>query len=220
MANSAAPHGRMYSKGARKRAEIVSAAFEAFSVSGYRNASMVQIAAHCGVSRAGLAHHFPTKETLLAAVLEERDRVNGELFFQDFDATADGLDYFARLMRVIEHNATTPGAVGLYATLSVEASDPDHPAHSYFIDRYTWLRRDIRHALAEVAARGLVRPGVDIDSLESDLIALIDGLQIQWLLDPASVDIPARLRHRLEEILTVPIARSTQEQPARASSHH
>ena len=108
MANSAAPHGRMYSKGARKRAEIVSAAFEAFSVSGYRNASMVQIAATCGVSRAGMAHHFPTKETLLAAVLEERDRVNGELFFHDFDPTADGLDYFARLMRVIEHNATTP----------------------------------------------------------------------------------------------------------------
>ena len=69
MANSAAPHGRMYSKGARKRAEIVSAAFEAFSVSGYRNASMVQIAAHCGVSRAGLAHHFPTKETLAGRCL-------------------------------------------------------------------------------------------------------------------------------------------------------
>ena len=217
MANPSAPPGRMYPKGARKRAEIVSAAFEAFSVAGYRNASMVQIAAQCGVSRAGLAHHFPTKETLLAAVLEERDRVNGELFFQGFDATAGGLDYFVRLVRVIEHNATTPGAVGLYATLSVEASDPGHPAHSYFIDRYTWLRRDLRQALAEVAGRGLVRPGVDLHGVESDLIALIDGLQIQWLLDPCSVDIAARLHHRLEEILTVPIAGSAQARPASVS---
>ena len=198
------PRGR-YAKGERKRAEIVHAAFEAFAVAGYRNASMVQIAAQCGVSRAGMAHHFPTKETLLTAVLEERDRINGELFFQGFDATADGLDYFTRLIAVVAHNASTPGAVGLYAMLSVEAADPAHPAHGYFADRYTWLRRDIRQALTEVADRGLVRPEVDIDGLESDLIALIDGLQVQWLLDPDSVDIAGRLRRRLEEILTVPI---------------
>lgn len=196
---------RRYPKGERKRAEIVHAAFEAFSVAGYRNASMVQIAAQCGVSRAGMAHHFPTKETLLTAVLEERDRINGELFFQGFDATVDGLDYFARLVRVIEHNATTPGAVGLYAMLSVEAADPSHPAHHYFAERYTWLRRDIRDALTEVADRGLVQPGVDIEGLESDLIALIDGLQVQWLLDPASVDIASRLHRRLGELLTVPV---------------
>ena len=206
MAGSVTARG-MYPKGARKRAEIVHAAFEAFSVAGYRNTSMVQIAAECGVSRAGMAHHFPTKETLLAAVLEERNRVDGELFFQGFDASKDGLDYFARLLRVIEHNATTPGAVGLYAMLSVEASDPEHPAHRYFIERYSWLRRDIRHALAEVAGRGLVRADVDLQGLESDIIALIDGRQIQWLLDPSSVDIAARLRHRLEEMLARAVGR-------------
>jgi len=37
------------------------------------------------------------------------------------------LDHFARLVRVIEHNASTPGAVGLYSMLSIEASDPTHP---------------------------------------------------------------------------------------------
>jgi AcrR family transcriptional regulator len=205
---SPSPEGRRYPKGERKRAELIRAAFEAFSVAGYRNASMVQIAEQCGVSRAGMAHHFPTKETLLTAVLEERDRINGELFFAGFDATADGLDYFARLLSVVAHNASTPGAVGLYALLSVEASDPSHPAHSYFTSRYVWLRRDIRQAFDEVAGRGLIRPGVDIDGAESDLIALIDGLQVQWLLDPGSVDIANRLRHRLDELLTVPPRRA------------
>ncbi|MEU7750114.1 TetR/AcrR family transcriptional regulator [Nonomuraea sp. NPDC049158] len=82
-----------YPKGRRRRAEIVEAAFAKFASVGYRNASMVRIAADCGVSRMGLAHHFATKEALLAAVLEERDRVNGELFFAGFDAAADGLDF-------------------------------------------------------------------------------------------------------------------------------
>jgi hypothetical protein len=42
---------------------------------------------------------------------------------------------------------------------------------------------------------------VETVDLESELIALIDGLQIQWLLDPASVGMAARLNHRFHEIL-------------------
>ncbi|MEO3795872.1 cytochrome P450 [Nonomuraea sp. B10E15] len=174
--------GAGYPKGRRRRAEIVEVAFAKFASVGYRNASMVRIAADCGVSRMGLAHHFPTKESLLAAVLEERDRVNGELFFAGFDATADGVDYFSRLARLVEYNATVPELVRLYAVLSVEAADPAHPAHAYFVDRYTNIRRDIRDAFEELHARGLVRPGMSIAGADADLMALIDGLQVQWLL--------------------------------------
>ncbi|GAA2831633.1 TetR/AcrR family transcriptional regulator [Nonomuraea rubra] len=183
---------RGYPKGRRRRAEIVEAAFAKFASIGYRNASMVQIAADCGVSQHGPGASLPTKEALLAAVLEERDRVNGELFFAGFDATADGLDYFSRLARLVEYNATVPELVRLYAVLSVEAADPAHPAHAYFVDRHAHIRRDIRDALEELHARGLVRPGTDIAGADSDLMALIDGLQVQWLLDrPAWTWVPA-----------------------------
>jgi len=192
---------RGYPKGRRKRAEIVSAALHAFAVDGYRSASMTQLAAACGVSRAGLAHHFPTKESLLIAVLTERDRVNGELFFTGADGGADGLDYFRRLVRVIAHNVSVPGVIGLYPTLSTEAADPAHPAHDYFVDRFRWLRRDIRAALVDVTARGLVHDGLDLDDVASDIIALIDGLQVQWLMEPATTDMAARLESWLEQTL-------------------
>ncbi|WP_062520943.1 TetR/AcrR family transcriptional regulator [Demequina silvatica] len=192
---------RAYAKGDRRRAQILREAFAAFSAGGYRGASMVQIAAACGVSRAGLQHHFPTKEALLAAVLEERDRVNGELFFAGCDARKDGIDYLTRLMRVLEHNVTQRELIALFATLSTEAADAEHPAHGYFADRYRWLRRDIDDALAEAASRGLLRPGVDLDGLSSDLIALIEGLQVQWLLDPDAVDLPRRVRAWLAQVV-------------------
>ncbi|MEV6158515.1 TetR family transcriptional regulator C-terminal domain-containing protein [Nonomuraea sp. NPDC052129] len=55
----------------------------------------------------------------------------------------------------------------------------------------TW-ERYLRDALEELHARGLVRPGTSIAGAESDLVALIDGLQVQCLLDPTSVRPPPR----------------------------
>ncbi|GAA1965484.1 TetR/AcrR family transcriptional regulator [Agromyces allii] len=191
-----------YPKGERRRAEIIETAFSVFASDSYRGASMVQIAAAVGISRAGLLHHFPTKESLLAAVLEERDRVNGVRYFEGADPQRDGIDYFRHLLRLVDANAGQRELVQLFATLSTEAADPGHPAHGYFVDRYRWLEADIDHALGEAASRGLLRPGRDLDGVARDLIALIDGLQIQWLIDPTGIDIGARLRRRLAEFLT------------------
>ena len=206
-----------YPKGRRKRAEIVHAAFEAFGTLGYRTASMSQIAAACGVTRAGLAHHFATKEELLTAVLEERDAVDQALFFGGFegaavdssagvfDRSAGGLEVMRRFIRVVEHNAESRGIVSLFAVLSAEAADPQHPAHDYFVARYRRLRASFRMAFESLEARGLLRPGVDITGAELDLIAFVDGLQIQWLLDPDTVDMAARLRRRLDEMISAPL---------------
>lgn len=38
-----------------------------------------------------------------------------------------------------------------------------------------------------------------------ELTALIDGLQLQWLLDPTSVDMAEAVRLRIEELLVVPL---------------
>jgi AcrR family transcriptional regulator len=198
---SSRPAQRSYPKGQQRRAQIIQAAFQAFGVLGYRNASMLQIAADCGVSRAGLLHHFPTKESLLEAVLEERDRLDSERFFGGGAAGQSGLEFFASMLRLVAHNQANPGIVSLFAVLSSEAADPGHPAHQYFIARYERTRGQIRRALRDLGAAGLLRPGTDTGGLETDLVALIDGLQIQWLLAPETVDMPARLRARLRDIL-------------------
>ncbi|MEE2039280.1 TetR family transcriptional regulator [Nocardiopsis sp. CT-R113] len=193
-----------YDKGRQRRTQILRAALKAFGTVGYHQASMVRIAADCGVSRAGLLHHFPTKESLLEAVLTERDRVNGDLFFADQDPAHDGAEYFSRLVRLVEHNATDPGIVSLFAVLSTEAGNPAHPAHAYFRRRYENLCHDVRRALADLDRRGLVRPGVSVEGLEVELVALMDGLQVQWLLDPARVDMADRLRSRLRSVAELP----------------
>jgi len=194
-----------YPKGERRRAQIIHAAFEAFGTVGYRSASMVQIAADCGVSRAGLLHHFPTKESLLEAVLVERDRLDHEQFFRG-GTSDDGLDYLARMVRLVEHNAAHPGIVSLFAVLSSEASDPRHPAHGYFQARYARSRGWLQRAFADLERRGMLRPGVPAAGLDAEFISLMDGLQVQWLLQPDAVDMPGRVRAFLGRVLTEPLS--------------
>ena len=54
------------------RARIVHAAIAEFAVSGYRGASLGAIAKRGGISQSGLLHHFPSKELLLAEVVDFR----------------------------------------------------------------------------------------------------------------------------------------------------
>jgi len=45
----------------------------------------------------------------------------------------------------------------------------------------------------------------DATSLAIELLALVDGLQLQWLLAPDKINMAAQLRQRLEGALTAPL---------------
>ncbi|HYI56473.1 MAG TPA: TetR/AcrR family transcriptional regulator [Microlunatus sp.] len=194
-----------YAKGDARRELIVDVASEIFGTQGFRAASMVQIAAACGISRTGLLHHFPTKESLLETVLARRDRGPTD---PDVPSAADSGDARAKLRRllsVVEHNATQPQIVNLFSVLSAEAGDPSHPARDYFSARYIRLRAELERALRKLAATGELVPGNDPQALAVEIIALMDGLQVQWVLAPDQIDMVAVLSHRLTAALTVPL---------------
>ncbi|MFD6289800.1 TetR/AcrR family transcriptional regulator [Streptomyces sp. NPDC060205] len=194
---------RNYPKGERRRAQIIKAALTAFGQVGYRNASTVQLAAACGVSRAGLLHHFPTKESLLEAVLEERELQDDQHFFRTDGDPIDGLEYFASMVRLVAHNQANPLVVSLFAVLSSEATTADHPARPYFAARYERARSQMTQAVEDLAARDLLHSHVAPSGLAVNLIALIDGLQVQWLLSPDTIDMPEHLRSMLRNVIRV-----------------
>jgi AcrR family transcriptional regulator len=176
-----------YAKTKARRQEILAAAFEVFSTSGYRAGSLKDVADKVGLSQAGLLHHFPNKEALLEALLTLRDKESVERFGT---ADAKGMDLLRGLVELTRYNTTIPGLVSLYCVLSAEATDPEHPAHGYFLRRYNWVREIIAEAFTEVGVQGRLRPGVLPVVATRQLVALMDGLQVQWLLDNNSVDMP------------------------------
>ena len=193
---------REYAKSAGRRQQIVDAAVEVFSSAGYRRGSLRDVADKVGLSQAGLLHHFPSKEHLLEAVLSWRDGVTEKLMG---DPLPQGVDFLRALIRTAEHNATTPELVEFHVIVSAEGTSACHPVHEYFVGRYGRVLAMTREAFEQAAEEGQLRPDTDCASAARTLIALMDGLQIQWLLDREGVDMAADLRRYLQPLLTVEV---------------
>ena len=191
-----------YAKSRQTRTSILDSALEVFAQSGYRSGSLRDVAERVGMSEAGLLHHFTSKSELLAAVLERRDEQTRERF--DFDPEG-GRTLLRSTVELVEYNASIPGVVELFCTLSAEATSPGHPAHRWFVDRYRTTAEMMAAGFAVMAARGELRPGVDPATAARGTIALMDGLQIQWLLHRESVDMAGDLRAYLDALLRDPL---------------
>ncbi|WP_432511743.1 TetR/AcrR family transcriptional regulator [Kineococcus sp. SYSU DK001] len=192
-----------YAKSALRRQEILDAALTVFAASGYRNASVREIADRIGITQQGLTYHFPTKDALLAAVL----RARGERDRALFEADAQGPESHLRaVLELLERNQATPGLVELHCTLSAEATSADHPAHEYFQERYAGILGRTRQVFEELRAQGRLREGADPGRCARALVALMDGLQVQWLLSGKQVDMVADVRAHLASVTTLDLS--------------
>lgn len=193
-----------YASGRLRREQIITAATELFSRVGYRRATILELAQASGISRTGLLHHFGSKEALLEAVLERRD-AEDTARLEPTQADGTGLAALAALVELARYNASRPQLVALFAVLSAEASDTDHPAHDYFVRRYRRTVGGVRRSLDRARRAGLLAREVDPARQARALVALMDGLQVQWLLTPDEVDMAEEVRQQVQQLLTVPL---------------
>lgn len=174
--------GGVYAKGVAKRQEILETALEVVAAQGYRNASVRDIAEAANLSPAGLLHYFGSKEDLLVAIIQERDAKDG--------LRAPEVDFMTQFLTVMRENSKVPGLVYLYSLLSVEAADPDHPAHTYFVARRNMVTQLATEVIEGAQERGEMRSDLTPEWITRAMHALADGLQNAWLIDP-TVDMAA-----------------------------
>ncbi|MFF8093103.1 TetR/AcrR family transcriptional regulator [Streptomyces sp. NPDC016675] len=171
----------------RRQQDILNIATDTFAARGYHNASLAEIADRAGLTQAGVLHYFRSKALLLTSVLERRDQGDIEQLGTE---RPQGLDFLRHLVDTALRNAEREGIVRLYAVLSAESVTDDHPAQPYFRDRYTGLRTFVTDALTAACDLGEADAARAHDAANA-IIAVMDGLQVQWLLDPDSVAMAA-----------------------------
>ncbi|MFF4776514.1 TetR/AcrR family transcriptional regulator [Microtetraspora fusca] len=179
-------------RGARenRREEILLAALDVFAQRGYTGASIASIAERVGLSQQGVLHYFPSKDRLLAEVLRLRDERNLDVLVLPGEGGAITLETVAGL---VEYNAQRPGIVQSFTVLSAESVIEDHPARNFFKERYgtsrAWMAEVIRAELGDELPAGLTP-----EQAAPLMFAVMDGLQLQWLLAPDEIDMPGLFR--------------------------
>ena len=206
MAESGTGRRGSYAKGVAKREEILTRALEVIAREGYRGASVKELADAVGLSQAGLLHYFEGKEELFTEILRKRDeRDSADMGLDAATASPEAAPADLRELRdgyvgIVRHNAEVPGLVQLFARLSVDAADPEHPAHRFFVERGETLRGYFAAAIAAGQESGEITDRIDPATLARIFQAVADGLQLQWMQQP-DVDMAATI-DALFELLT------------------
>ncbi|WP_460774429.1 TetR family transcriptional regulator [Microbacterium sp. GXF7504] len=188
-APAAAPRPRAkrgsYAKGQATRQRIVDEALTVFAQRGFTAGSLREIAKRVDLTPAGVLHHFASKEELFAEVIRQRDEKVRQ-------AAGDPAEHtlIEQAQKVVAHNQATRGLTSLYATVSAEATDPEHPSHDEFAGRYRDVAASAAELLRTAQAAGEVRADIDPEAAARLISAVMDGIQLQWLLDD-SVDMTA-----------------------------
>ncbi len=170
-----------YAKGIARRQEILDRAIEVFATRGSERTSLRSIAQEVGVTHGALSHYFGSLEELLVEVYRESGRQLAPQHPESLDVTP------VELMREsAQRNREVPGLVALYSTLVASALEEGHPAAREFATtRFAHLRADLAERVRQNQQSGRIRADVDPDAVAALVIAASDGLQTQWLLEPA-----------------------------------
>lgn len=177
---------------AARRQEILKAARRCLARDGVGGFTVAEIAGEAGISNGLIGHYFPTKDALLVATYQaEADRL-----LASTRAALDGRDESPdwRLKALlgsafcpeIFNEETVATWLALWGQVRTNAALRE--AHKQI---YATYRRGFARAIERSAeARGL---DLDAVALASDISALIDGLWLEWGLDPGLFDAEAAI---------------------------
>jgi AcrR family transcriptional regulator len=192
-----------YARTKERRRAIADAALALVVERGHRALTTLAVANRAGISEPGLLYHYPSKEAVLVAALERFDE-------QQLSQLGPGEAVESAPERAALGVRRT-NIVHLYTALMAEASNPEHPAHHYFKERWRVGREIPARDISLLQERGEVDPSIDPQRAATWILAAWDGLQSHWLVDPC-FDIDVELRMLIDVVLGRP------KQPKRASA--
>ncbi|MGH9274034.1 MAG: TetR/AcrR family transcriptional regulator [Acidimicrobiales bacterium] len=182
--------GQRQARGLARQDQILDAAFELFATKGVRATTIAAVAQQAGLSEAGLLHHFPSKDALLLAVLHRADASLTDLEGWVL-APGGGLASLQRLPATARLLAEQPLLARLRVMVTAESVVEDGAARHYVQERTAAIRAAMAGLLADGVRRGELRADTDVHARAAEIVAFMEGIQIQWLLHPDQIDLAA-----------------------------
>ena len=173
---------------AERRNQILQAASIVFSRVGFYAANVSDVAAEANVSQGTIYHYFKSKEELFMAAFEAWET---ESFYQEVQAATDGTTTAAEQLRWLAYGMGERMA----QAAEIMPASVEFWSHIYrntairesFRLIFSGLRTTLAKLIQDGISQGEFVP-VDANAAAALFIATYDGLILQWLADPKSVD--------------------------------
>ncbi len=179
------------------KSRILSAAIEAFSKRGYRNATMQGIAQDVGVTKADLYHYFPSKAALLKEMASSSHQLFGKSMLEAMEKAESVDELTTLIMRILDQEAQ--GARLWYDLMAESANDAD--LEKILRAQLCDYLKAVKLALAKIPKTSGVSLGrLPSDSVASSLMFLLVGLHSGMKLGTPRSEIRAALREGLRGI--------------------
>lgn len=189
-----------YKKSAISAAQIVSAATRAIARKGYVRTSLNDIAREAGMSKGAVHYHFPTKEALVAKVLETACDAVAERTRQAW--VAGGENPFEALRSAVRElwavRVSRSDEVAVVADLLAQALHDD-ALRPQLAGYYQFASAQTTEHLVTVLTSYGLRPKVRPELIPRLLLGLLDGLVLQVFVEPDAID-PEELVQAVELI--------------------
>jgi AcrR family transcriptional regulator len=142
----------------KARQRLIDTADRLFYEEGFRSVGIDRVIAEADVAKATLYVHFPSKDDLILAVLEHRERSTTEFFRSAMERHAKTKGALGPFFAALKDWFETPGFRGCaFQNAAVELADPSHPG-TEFARRYKqrfgeFLRGLVADSVGEKAAK-------------------------------------------------------------------
>ncbi|TSD84582.1 TetR/AcrR family transcriptional regulator [Mycobacterium sp. KBS0706] len=165
-----------------KRRRILEAADGCFARRGFHATSMAEICEAAGMSAGNLYRYFPSKEAMIAALVDAEREETAALFRR----VEDSDDPLAAVTALLERFLTlTTDAAGHRLWLEILSEGARNPQIQAVLDRSdAEVRPALAHLVGRAATLGQADPAIDGDQAAIWLLMLIDGFSARVATDP------------------------------------
>ncbi|MFF0085849.1 TetR/AcrR family transcriptional regulator [Streptomyces canus] len=193
--------------------QVLLAAAEVFGERGYRGASIDAVAERAGLTRQGVLHYYPSKRRLLFALLHFREELNR----RHVQGDGDDRDLPGTFAEAVAFDQGYPFLAQVHSVLMAEAATGQEPAREFVRERSRTLQDSVAGDLTARYGERLPS-GLTAQMAATAVLALLEGLQQQWLVDSDDENYPQVVRDSLAVLLlgaqAVPSAPSDPSPPS------
>lgn len=181
-------------QGEQTRQRIIEAAIQLFARKGFYSTSIADLAQATGLTKGALYHHFESKDDLLFAVIETVRELWRDTVVHDVLKAGNALDrlvvLFENHARLISEHETLCLVLG-GLVMEMDGANPTFMGtlQEIFAD----LTIFIEHIIEKGQKSGEVRPDLDARLAALNIVGMLEGSAIPWILNRGEIDYTAMM---------------------------